>query len=107
MRGHEEENDYILEGKVFAMLGYLSILCIIPLILKKENRFVLKHAKQGLVIFVAEVAVFILHILLGVWVFKIGMFICGVASFIGILASLRGHYVKLPFVSEIARSIHL
>ena len=43
------ENDKtIREGKVFAILSYLSILCIIPLILKKDNEFVLAHGKQGL-----------------------------------------------------------
>ena len=31
------EDPQVLEGKSFAVLSYLSILCIIPLILKKDN----------------------------------------------------------------------
>ena len=58
-----KEDREVLEGKIFALLSYLSIFCIIPLILKKDNRFVLLHGKQGLVIFVAEVGVFILSII--------------------------------------------
>ena len=97
----------IVEGKPFALLSYLSILCIIPLVLKKDNDFVLKHAKQGLVIFVGEVAVFIVHIILGSWILRLGMFILGVMSFIGLIAVLRGRYVDLPFVTEIAEKITL
>ncbi|MBI5144164.1 MAG: zinc ribbon domain-containing protein, partial [Candidatus Omnitrophica bacterium] len=44
----------VLEGKPFAILSYLWILCLVPLILKKENRFAMFHAKQGLVLFIGE-----------------------------------------------------
>ena len=64
----------VLEGKVFAILAYLPFLCIIPLVLKKDNDFVLSHGKQGLVIFVAEIGIFILSIVFA-WIFRIGMFI--------------------------------
>lgn len=97
----------IREGKIYAVLAYLSFLCIIPLILKKNNDFVLKHGKQGLVIFLGQVALFIVHILLGTWILRLGMFILGVFSFIGIVHVLRGHYVRLPIVSDIADSIYL
>jgi fumarate reductase subunit D len=104
---HFDHNQDIIEGKPLALLSYLSILCILPLIFKKENEFVLRHAKQGLIIFVGEVAVFIAHIVLGVWVLKLGMFILGVMSFVGIIYVLRGLYVELPFVTEIADKITL
>ena len=108
----------IREGKVFALLSYLSILCIIPLVVfsetgesisgvKKENPFVLKHAKQGLVIFVGEAAVFIIHILLGSWFLKSGIFIFGVVSFAGMISVLQGRYIKIPLISDIADKITL
>ncbi len=99
--------DDVLEGKVMALLSYLSILCIIPLLLKKNNLFVLIHSKQGLVLFVAEVAVFILHIILGVWFLKFGMFVLLALSFFGLLAVLRGQYIRIPVVSSIAEKITL
>ena len=101
-----ESEKIVLEGKVFAILSYLSILCIIPLILKKENEFVLAHGKQGLVIFVAEVGVFILSILFP-GLLKLGWFILLVMSFIGIIAVLRGQYVELPLISKVADKITL
>jgi len=102
-----KEEKQILEGKIFAVLAYLSILCIIPLVFKKDNPFVLKHGKQGLVLFVGEVAVFIVHIILGTAVLKLGMFVLGVLSFIGIIFSLNGRYIKIPLVSDLAEKITL
>lgn len=96
----------IIEGKTFAILSYLSILCIIPLVLKKENEFTLSHAKQGLVIFVGEVAVFIASIVFP-WLLRPGLFILGILSFWGIVEVLKGRYVKLPVVHKIADEINL
>ncbi len=103
----DAREDDVLEGKVLAILSYLSILCIIPLIFQKDNRFVLAHSKQGLVLFVAEVAVFILHIILGTWFLKLGMFALLSLSFFGLLAVLRGQHIQIPFVSSIAEKITL
>ena len=104
-KGQKEEE--IIEGKIFAVLAYLSILCIIPLVIKKDNKFVLTHGKQGLVLFVGEVAVFITHIVLGPWILSLGTFIFGSMSLWGIIEVLRGRYLKLPFVAEIADKITL
>jgi uncharacterized membrane protein len=94
------------EGKVFAILGYLSILCIVPLIFKKDNPFVLSHSKQGLVLFVGQVGLFILSIIFP-WCLKVGIFILSVLSFWGIIAVLQGRYLSLPLVARIARKITL
>ncbi len=99
------EDPNVLEGKSFAVLSYLLILCIIPLILKKDNPFVLSHSKQGLVIFVGEVAVMIISILLGTWFLRLGMFVLGAFSFIGILAVLQGRLIRFPVISPIADKI--
>jgi len=96
----------IKEGKMFALLAYLSILCIIPLIFKKDNDFVLLHSKQGLVIFIAQVGVFILSIVFP-WLLKIGMFVLLAASFIGILAVLGGRRLELPVIFELSQKISL
>ena len=102
-----QEDPHILEGKSFAVLSYLSILCIIPLILKKDNPFVLAHSKQGLVIFIGQVAVMIVSILLGTWLLRLGMFVLGAFAFIGILAVLQGRLIKFPVISPIADKISM
>ena len=102
-----DKDQQILEGKVYAILSYLSILCIIPLVFKKDNPFVLKHSKQGLILFLGEVAAFILHIILGLWILRLGMFAFGVLSFVGLIAVLQGRDTQLPLVSNLADSITL
>ena len=101
------EDPKIVEGKIFAILAYLSIFCIIPLVLKKDNPFVLKHGKQGLILFVGQVALFIVHIVLGPWILKLGMFVLGLLSFVGIIAVLQGQYIRLPIIADIAEKITL
>src|SRR3990167_3559902 len=104
---NEKTNEsQIKEGKVYAVLSYLSVLCIIPLVLKKDNDFVLSHGKQGLVIFVGEVGIFIVSILFE-GILRLGVFFFGILSLWGIIEVLRGRYVKLPVVSDIADKIWL
>lgn len=94
-------------GTWFAVLAYLSALCIIPLIFQKNNSFVFAHGKQGLVIFVAQVGIFISHILLGTWVLILGMLVLSILSVFGIAAALRGRYVAFPGFSRVADKITL
>jgi uncharacterized membrane protein len=99
----------IQEGKPFALISYITILCIISLALKKDNKFALYHAKQGLVLFVLEVAAFILSIIpfLGV-VIKIAAIALFIpASLWGILGALRGNYARIPIISNIADKVIL
>ena len=51
------EDKEVQEGKIFAVIGYLGILCLIPLLFKKDNKFALFHGKQGLVLFLGWIAV--------------------------------------------------
>ncbi len=96
----------IIDGKMYAVLAYLSILCIIPLILKKKNPFVLAHGKQGLVLFIAQVGVMILSIVVP-WVFSVLMFGLLIFSFWGMIAVIRGEMVDLPIISGISKKIDL
>ena len=46
----------VTEGKLFAAIGYISVLCLIPLFLKKDNAFAQFHGRQALILFVLELA---------------------------------------------------
>ena len=96
----------IIDGKMYAVLSYLSILCIIPLIVKKKNSFVLVHGKQGLVLFVVEVGTLIISIVLP-WILSPVIFITMILSFWGMIAAIRGATVELPLVSGVAKKIDL
>lgn len=107
MEKPEKLNDQqVMEGKIFAILSYLSIFCIIPLVLKRDNRFVLSHGKQGLVLFIGEVAVFVISVIFE-WILRPSIFVFGVFSLWGIVEALKGQYVRMPVVSDIADKITL
>ena len=108
-RHQKEDKDdrEIIEGKTFALLSYLSILCIIPLILKKDNKFCLFHARQGLVLFIAEVAVFVISVLpfvVGI-LWRVGVLFFGFVSIWCIIQVLMSKYAKIPLVFELAERI--
>jgi uncharacterized membrane protein len=97
----------IREGRFFAVISYISFLCIVSLILKKDNKFALYHAKQGLVLFVFEVATFILSVIpiLGLLLKVFGLLVFSLFSVWGILQALQGNYNRFPIISDIADKI--
>ncbi len=99
----------IEEGKFFAIIGYISILCLVPLLLKKENKFALFHGKQGLVLFIFEVAAGILKAIpaLGDLIFTIVFVVCGVLSLVGIVQVLMNQYWEMPVIGDIAKKVSL
>ena len=99
----------VQEGKFFAIISYISFLCIVSLVLKKDNKFALYHAKQGLVLFVFEVGAFILSIIpfLGFLIRIFGTVVLFLCSLVGILQALTGKCNRFPVISEIADNIIL
>ena len=94
-----DEKD-IKKNKAIAILSYLGILCLIPLLLKKDSKFVKFHAKQGLILLIGWVFV-------GVpfgWILSI---ILAVFSIIGIINVLGERYADLPLVGELAKKINI
>ncbi|OQX86556.1 MAG: hypothetical protein B6D55_05775 [Candidatus Omnitrophica bacterium 4484_70.2] len=104
----ENEEKVIQEGIFFALISYVFFLVILTLLFKRENKFCLFHAKQGLVIFVMETVIILLRLLLGEifnFFYHLGMLISIVLSVWGIISVLMGKYKKLPLIGEIASKI--
>ena len=99
----------IQEGKFFAALGYIFILCFVPLILKKDNRFAQFHGRQGLIPFIFEVAAAIIKSIpvIGDVVFSFAYVVLGIASLLGIVRVLMNEYWEMPVVHNIAARITL
>ncbi len=99
----------IQDGKFFAAIGYISVLCFVPLFLKKQNKFAQFHGKQGLVLFILEVAASILKTVpaLGDLVFTVGFVVFGILSLVGIVKVLMGEYWEMPVVHDISNRISL
>ncbi len=54
-----DPND-INQNKIMAILAYFGILVVIPILAAKESKFARFHANQGLVLFIASVAYWIM-----------------------------------------------
>ncbi len=99
----------IKSNRVMAAISYLGILCLIPLLLKKDSHFAQFHAKQGLVLFITGIILSFVNIipLLGqiVWLAAVAFII--VYSILGIVNCLKGKYWEIPILSEYAKKIKI
>jgi len=103
------EDKEVQEGKIFGIMAYIGILCLLPLLLKKENKFALFHGKQGLVLFLGEVIFSFIGIVpfLGWIIWFLGMTVCFIFSIVGIIQALSGNYWKMPIVADLAAKINI
>ena len=94
----------VREGKVFAVVGYIWILCFVPLILKRDNKFAAFHAKQGLVLFLFSLVLGLINIipLLGQLIWIVGGIMCSILGLIGIIKALSGEYWRMPIIGDLA-----
>ena len=108
------------EDKVFAALSYISILFVVPLILKHENDDIYFHAKQGMVLFLSEVVIwFVLFMLesfivallprttfsLTAWLGAVAWMLFVVLSVAGVYNALVGKRWEIPILGRIAKSV--
>jgi uncharacterized membrane protein len=99
----------IKDAKILAAAAYWGFLCILPLVLMKDNKFAVYHGKQGLVLFIFLVAGFILGILplFGQLVYRAVLFVYLVLLLWGSVAALAGKKAFIPVVSKFAEKITL
>lgn len=95
-----DEQD-IQQNKIWALLAYLGILFLIPLLAKKDSKFAQFNAKQGLVLFVAN---FIWMIPFVGWLVGVALLIVGL---IAIIKVLMGQYWKIPVLGDYAEKINI
>lgn len=112
----------ISSNKAMAILSYFGFLVLIPMFAAKESRFARFHANQGLILFIAEVAVNILSsivtgiikaVLIGAGLYSLGFIVtiisllftlCNIAiavlAIMGIVYAAQGKAKELPVVGK-------
>ena len=98
---------------IFLVLSYLGILCLIPLLAKKDDPEVQWHAKNGLVLFFAEIAWVIIRIALAYAGVSCAMAIVGCVVWLGFLAlsvmciikAVNGQRFRIPMLTDIAEKM--
>lgn len=105
--------------RLFGVLGYLAILFIIPVKVKRDSMFVQFHARQGGVLFVTWLLVVLLMfilllflnisiaqtILLGIIFLATGLYLLLMLT--GILKVLLGERYRMPVIADIALMLRL
>ncbi|MFH1522600.1 MAG: hypothetical protein ABIE43_02145 [Patescibacteria group bacterium] len=88
-------------NKNIAVMSYLWILCLVPLLGKKDSEFAQFHAKQGLILFVASL--FTIVPFFG----QILMLVLIVISVLGLVKAYNGERWEIPFVYDWSKKIKL
>jgi len=93
------------ENKTIAALSYVWILCLVPLLGKKDSKFAQFHAKQGLVLFIIEIVSGLL-----IWFPIFGQLLALallVISVVGIIKALNGEWWEIPYIHDWSKKINL
>lgn len=95
------------KNKGMAVLSYIGILCLIPLLAAKESKFAQFHAKQGLVLFLVWVVLGILYAIpfLNVVMLFVGWILwllLAALAIMGIVNALGGKFWKMPVLGGMA-----
>ncbi len=79
------------KNKIFGILAYLGILCLIPIIAAKDSPFGKYHANQGLVLFLLEIVIWIV-------LFVINIVLAMLPGGLGFLSAIFGLLYLAPLV---------
>ena len=94
----------VSDDKVFAAMSYLSILCLLPLLMKKDRPFVQFHAKQGFLLFLFEVVIWVVAFIPPLYF--IGMLASAVLAIMGLLSALTGKEWEMPVLGKYAKKLN-
>ncbi len=98
-----EQKD-IEENKGVAILSYLALLFIVPLLVRPESKFVKFHVKQGIVLTIGWVVGGILYPFMGLG-FLVHVAIM-VFSIMGIVNVSEGKMKDLPIIGDLAKKFN-
>lgn len=92
-----------------AAIGYLFVLCFVPLFMAKESKFAQFHGKQGLVLCIAWVIAMMFNVIPFIgWLFSamlnLLLFIVAVAGFV---MAIQGKWYRMPVIADLADKIKL
>lgn len=112
----------VSDGKVMSIIAYLGILCFIPLLTSRDNKFVMYHTEQGIILFLSWVIAAIVFAFLDPILYNIIPFahFCGgsliyslirlflfVLMILGIINGAQGKVKELPVLGSFGEKLNL
>ncbi|MEK7607295.1 MAG: DUF4870 domain-containing protein [Patescibacteria group bacterium] len=97
------------DARILSAIGYLWILCLLPLLGKRNSEFAQWHGKQGLALTIASFVLWIVAWIpvLGWLVGFFGTMAIIVLTVLGMLNALQGKYWELPYLGTYARKLKI
>jgi uncharacterized membrane protein len=101
-------DEELKEGKLFAILSYLSVLCLIPIFMRK-NEFALYHARQGLLLAIAGFIVSVIGVptapfCVGLIILAAGYIFLLVLTIMGMVNAGKLQMKPLPLIGKLAET---
>ncbi len=115
-----KDYDNIAEGRYFAVSAYCFIFCLIPLFIRRDSPFVQFHAKQGLLITLIQIGLFLLwtviHILPPLQFLTINRALSNIVKLVffffstyiiaaGTFQAVNGEYYRFPLIGAYSEKI--
>jgi fumarate reductase subunit D len=95
-------------GIIAAVLSYIPLLCLIPLLQMRDNEQARFHSRQGLLLFLVELlAVLFLIPGLSGMIWKTILILALGASVAGIVFGIQGRKYRLPVIGDIAEKMKI
>lgn len=94
------------ENNLMAILAYLGVLVLIPLVMSRDNPYVSFHMKQGLVIFIG----YIIAAIAVWWLPVVGNVLLGLLiliSVVGVVQAAQGRRWKIPIITALANKFSI
>ena len=94
---------------LMSVLAYIGILVVIPYLMAKDDPIVKFHIKQGLVLVVIEIAVWVAGSMIYMLapVLMLVNLAALVLSIIGIVNVIQGNQKELPFVGQFSKHFNI
>lgn len=97
----DQDPEDVQKNKLMAVLAYIGILVIIPIICAKDSKFAKFHANQGLILFIlALVCGALAKIKVIGWIFGILDAVVFIFAIIGIVYAIQGKAKELPVIGN-------
>ncbi len=99
-----EKKTEVNDEKLMAILSYIGLLFIVPLVLKPDDKFVKFHVKQGIILAIGWMVGSVLYPFLGLGFFVYVAVL--VLSIMGIMNVFKGESKDLPIVGDLAKKLN-
>jgi len=97
------------DDNIISAIGYIWLLFLVPLLLKKGNKYCEFHAKQGMVLFIASIILMVIGVvpILGWIIAFFGWIAIIIFALLGFVNALQGKEWEMPYLSKYAKKINL